>query len=210
MPGYTHRLRDPESAVVMYQDWLDGCVESHTGCEQVNAEGLPCRLLDLRFKDLEDNIRLVDANEEYRYCALSYCWGNRALPALTSENESDYRRRIPWQLLPQCHKDTVWILRSMGIEYLWIDCYCIVQNDREDWEKESVKMCGIFSSAVFVIVAAKPNDPYEGLLTSEPQRIWETVQAETDDDGSTLVHVRPFHYHYNDAAHGRIQTRAWT
>lgn len=44
-------------------------------------------------------------------------------------------------------KTPFFITRSLHIPYLWIDSICIVQDDPEDWRRESVLMEDVFSSA---------------------------------------------------------------
>lgn len=37
--------------------------------------------------------------------------------------------------------------RKLGLEYIWIDALCIVQDDANDWAKEAAKMHGVNSNA---------------------------------------------------------------
>ena len=37
------------------------------------------------------------------------------------------------------------ITRGLGIQYLWIDSLCIIQDDLSDWETESSRMANVFS-----------------------------------------------------------------
>ncbi|TGJ83876.1 hypothetical protein E0Z10_g4879 [Xylaria hypoxylon] len=46
----------------------------------------------------------------------------------------------------------------MGIDYLWIDSLCIIQNDEQDWEKESAKMCDYYENAICTISASSSQD----------------------------------------------------
>lgn len=42
-------------------------------------------------------------------------------------------------------------MRWLEILYLWIDSFCIVQDDLDDWVKEVVKMKEIYLGSVVVI-----------------------------------------------------------
>ena len=54
------------------------------------------------------------------------------------------------------------------MDYLWIDSLCIVQDDREDWEREAAKMGGIFQGAFVTIAAASAPGPNHGCLFDLP------------------------------------------
>lgn len=45
------------------------------------------------------------------------------------------------------------MLRRFEVEYLWIDCLCIIQNDSADWKREAVSMASIYKNAAFTISA---------------------------------------------------------
>jgi Heterokaryon incompatibility protein (HET) len=49
--------------------------------------------------------------------------------------------------------DAVRVTKTLGLRYLWIDRLCIVQDDEEDWARESSQMCNIYEGAVLTISA---------------------------------------------------------
>ncbi len=56
---------------------------------------------------------------------------------------------------------------SVDVSHLWIDSLCIIQDDKEDWERQSVQMGRIFGSAYFTIAAidARTTGTDRGLFT---------------------------------------------
>jgi hypothetical protein len=52
----------------------------------------------------------------------------------------------------------------MGIPYIWIDSLCIVQDDVNDWDRESVKMARYYQNAWATLSATTTNDETKGLL----------------------------------------------
>jgi hypothetical protein len=52
----------------------------------------------------------------------------------------------------------------LGIRYLWIDSLCIVQNDREDWEREAPKMADIYGNSFLTLSATAASNSSEGLF----------------------------------------------
>jgi hypothetical protein len=85
-----------------------------------------------------------DTTTEMQYIALSYCWGTAQHFTTTSANLARMKERIHWDELPQTIKDAVTITRALGIQYLWVDALCIIQDSQEDWEAESKKMADVY------------------------------------------------------------------
>jgi hypothetical protein len=105
-----------------------------------------------------------DATTEMQYVALSYCWGTTQNFTTTSANLARMKERIHWDELPQTIKDAVSITRALGIQYLWVDALCIIQDSQEDWEAESKKMADVYGGAFLTISAALGPDVHNGLF----------------------------------------------
>jgi hypothetical protein len=69
-----------------------------------------------------------------RYATLSHCWGRSTLAMTTLENLQKHIDSIPLDILPKTFRDAIVVCRQLGIQYLWIDRLCIVQNSSIDWE----------------------------------------------------------------------------
>jgi len=43
--------------------------------------------------------------------------------------------------LPQTLRDTIIVARRLGINYLWVDTFCIIQDgdNKQDWKAEAPK-----------------------------------------------------------------------
>ncbi|KAF4628382.1 hypothetical protein G7Y89_g9770 [Cudoniella acicularis] len=72
--------------------------------------------------------------------------------------------KIHLESLPSTFQDTVLITQKLGIRYLWIDSLCIIQDNNEDWARESCEMGNIFQNAWLVLAAAHSDDSLGGLL----------------------------------------------
>lgn len=60
--------------------------------------------------------------------------------------------------MPKTFQDAVAITRSLGVQYLWIDSLCILQDSREDWETEAANMKRVYAGCYAMISAnASPN-----------------------------------------------------
>lgn len=55
--------------------------------------------------------------------------------------------------LPLTFQDAIKITRSLGLQYIWIDSLCILQDSKADWVEESAKMGTYYSSSWLTIAA---------------------------------------------------------
>ena len=67
-------------------------------------------------------------------------------------------------LLRETYQDAIGLSRAIGFSYLWIDAFCIVQEDVEDWNIESAKMGGIYGNAALTLCASNASRVSEGFL----------------------------------------------
>ncbi|PSR77245.1 heterokaryon incompatibility protein-domain-containing protein [Coniella lustricola] len=173
-------IRDPrldlvgansDSTLDMIQGWLDAC-ENSTQCAQDHNDAgiLPTRLVFLGDKTVTQPPRVVEFNDadsksSIKYACLSYCWGTSGLPLkTTSKTLAEYKAGLPEREIPQLFRDAIFMTQSVGIQYLWIDALCILQDDKRDWERESALMSDIFRSAHITIGAAIASSCHDTLF----------------------------------------------
>ncbi|KAK1635891.1 heterokaryon incompatibility protein-domain-containing protein [Colletotrichum phormii] len=65
-------------------------------------------------------------------------------------------------------QDAIRIVRFLGLRYLWIDSLCIVQDNADDWRKESVQMGRIYKDAEITVAASGARDGSEGCFVPRP------------------------------------------
>lgn len=70
---------------------------------------------------------------------------------------------IPRHMLSKTFKDTIKLLRKLGIDYVWIENMCIIQDDPADWTAEAVKMGIIYENSLLTIAATISKDGNVGL-----------------------------------------------
>lgn len=114
-------------------------------------------------------LRLIETcGETGLYAALSHCWGPEPDFLVTnSDNLQDHMKSISLDDLPQNFKDAVEVATRLGLQYLWIDSLCIVQDDDNDWRKQSAKMKDVFENAFLTIAATAASCSREGFLTTK-------------------------------------------
>jgi hypothetical protein len=72
---------------------------------------------------------------------------------MTKENARQLAVTLLTEELPRTYRDAISLTRALGYRHLWIDAICIIQDDEDDWEKESKNMGGIFANAVCTLAA---------------------------------------------------------
>lgn len=144
------------------RSWVDDCLKKHARCKQPAREFHPTRMLEVL--NVDKQLRLSTTKMQCYYAALSYCWGENQLTKLTTINLSTYITAIDETILPKAISDAVHVTRSVGIRFLWVDAYCIIQDSEDDKVKEINHMDEIYKNALFTIAAARSGRVTEGFL----------------------------------------------
>lgn len=103
------------------------------------------RLIDRHVSPL----RVIDAKEDTEYLALRFVWG---VPDL-----------CPLEEAPQVVLDAITVTLNLGKRYLWVDKYCVEQEDEAIKMEQVQKMGNIYEGAYATIVAAVEDNERYGL-----------------------------------------------
>ncbi|KAK0709390.1 heterokaryon incompatibility protein-domain-containing protein, partial [Lasiosphaeria miniovina] len=102
------------------------------------------------------------------YAALSHMWGDvqESAPPLRAMNYNyaDLKDGISLGRLPRNFADAVETCRRLGIEYIWIDSLCIIQDSEEDWKREAATMHMVYKNAFITIAATWATSSHDGFL----------------------------------------------
>jgi hypothetical protein len=156
---------NPKSEKLLHviKDWIGDCIQ-HPLCNAGEHSFVPTRLIKLGDDDLQHTY-LCEPTTPVQYAALSYCWGTGGGPSSTKRKNLSLRgNKLEVTNLPQTLQDAVFVTRGLGLEYLWIDALCIVQDDNEEWAKEASSMADVYSSAHVVLSATATDDCTDGFL----------------------------------------------
>jgi len=63
--------------------------------------------------------------------------------------------------LPQNFEDAIFVAQSLGIDFLWINSLCIIQDLPQGLEAEMEVMLEVYAKAYFVISATSAANAYE-------------------------------------------------
>jgi hypothetical protein len=106
---------------------------------------------------------------------LSHCWGGLLKAKLLRSNYESYLVNIPLKDLPKTYLDAIYIAGRAGINYLWIDSLCIVQDSPGDWARESAMMGSIYVHGYCNIAATGFANGVHGLYTTRNPRLVEPI-----------------------------------
>lgn len=110
-----------------------------------------------------------------KYVALSYVWSTEKNPFRTLQSNvdllsqpnafSEHSSRLPLTV-----QDSMALVSSLGLKYLWTDRFCIIQDgDPKTIEPQLAAMASIYANAYFTI-AAREGDAKSGLAGSRSER----------------------------------------
>lgn len=215
---YVHASPVHKSALRQLDLWLAECNGEHEQCSRALTmqARLPRRLLDLGNLPMrEDMSKTSDWNKVFRssvlklkelnadqtgqYIALSYCWGRTLAYKTTKGNLETHLAGVPFARLPKSLQDAILVTRYLDIRYIWIDCLCIVQDDKEDWEREAANMADIYSNAYLTIAASRASSSAEGFLGDRMIRDMKAVQFR-DEGGDFQLYFHSVDINFSPGA----------
>lgn len=132
---------------------------------------------------------------------------------LKTTNYRQMSDEIPMQQLPVLFQNVIDVCRQLGIEYLWIDSLCILQDSPADWSIESAKMCEYYGNSILTISTSLSPSSDVPIFAERDRRWWpQSFQVDLDDGSKAELHARE---HLQSTAEfcadggGRLATRAW-
>lgn len=183
------------------------------------------RLIDVHQKSIQEIHDFKVA--KLTFMALSYVWGlNPKVKLLKANYES---LRTPGGLsklqLPRTIADSIELVDLLGLQYLWVDALCIIQDDANDQSYQISKMANIYSSAFLTIMAASGEDSNAGLpgfgssiRRYEQQEVVVIPRSENSDGLSVMNTLKACPQYLDewytrgkeDADSSKWSQRAWT
>lgn len=139
--------------------WLQYCKNNHNLlCGRSKQSRVTT---GLRLIDCTDRTVITAAQNNNTYVALSYVWGS------SSDIDSRVRYIDNRCLLPQklssVISDAISVAQALGFQYLWVDKFCIDQDNAAAKHDQIGQMNHIYANAELTIVAAAGADETYGL-----------------------------------------------
>ncbi|KAI1263091.1 HET-domain-containing protein [Xylariaceae sp. FL1019] len=175
--------------------WLRHCKTNHE---------YPCidkveTVAGMKLIDCETSM-IVGARPGMAWVSLSYVWDNmNSGPPATAFSAPNILRSN----LPLTVQHAIQVTRRLGFKYLWIDRYCIDQQDETHKPSQIAVMDAIYRGAELTLIAATTTDGLPGVGTTKRKK-----QSYLELDNCTLIHTGPDPTW--ETQNSRWWTRGWT
>jgi hypothetical protein len=188
------------------------CCNTHDSCPNQTALPLPTRVVEVGSETSEPHLVLSEGRRG-RWAALSHRWGQGLSLKTEVKNLAQHCEELPLNKLPQTFKDAILVTRGLGLQYLWIDALCVIQDSLSDWLVESSHMNYVYKDAAITIAAEAAASSSAGILTSITRRSGgsrQAVKAKCHSErhaieGSIFFHTAGL----VDPIRGPLSDRAW-
>ncbi|KAF2399435.1 HET-domain-containing protein [Trichodelitschia bisporula] len=156
------------------REWIRICDTEE--CHQL------CRDSEESDQFLVSSVRMIDTNRQcvvtmdsvkldtVKYAALSYVWGASQKLKATSGNIEELQKpgALQDESVALTISDARELALKLGIEYIWVDALCILQDSDADKVVQISNMHAIYGAAYLTIVAAAGPDASAGLPGLRP------------------------------------------
>jgi hypothetical protein len=126
-----------------------------------------------RLSDLPPGFRLIDCVERTTvlaetlhqrpvYVTLSYVWGT----GFSQEAHSEIDAHDLPANLPQTIEDALEVTKRLGFRYLWVDRYCIRNENLQEKQTQIKRMGAIYGSSEVTLIDLDGENPDHGLLNA--------------------------------------------
>ncbi|KAK8062837.1 hypothetical protein PG997_014934 [Apiospora hydei] len=186
---------DPDTA----KSWLGYCAKHHrllceTELESVHGlQVIDCTTFSIK-----------SGGPGLAYVALSYVW-EKSGGACGSIREEGGRKWLP-EKLSAVIRDSIEVTKALGYRYLWVDKFCIDQNDPATKHDQIQHMDAIYQNSALTIISAAGIDETHGLpgVSGTARRRQLIIRAE----GVTVIQALKDPQHSIASSHW--STRGWT
>jgi hypothetical protein len=137
-------IQSDKASFESIQYWLSYCQHHGLTCSTQSQSFVT----GLKFIDCRSR-KIILATSDLRYLTLSYVWGLESANASRSSVDS----LLP-DSLPQVISDAISVTQALGLNYLWVDRYCIDGSDADEIHTQPQLMGSIYRNVEATIVAA--------------------------------------------------------
>lgn len=88
-----------------------------------------------------------------RYISLTHRWNDDIMFQTKTASIAQMKRRFPAHWISATFLDAITLAFKLGVEYIWIDSICIIQDDAADWGAEALTMGKVYSNSLITLSA---------------------------------------------------------
>lgn len=182
----------------LVKSWLDFCAAHHSRlCQRENVASVAAfRVIDCFTRKVVHWSHLPKPAE---FVALSYVWGD------IKDDCSVVNGCLP-KHLPRLIEDAIELTTKLGFKYLWIDRYCIPQDNAKERHMQIQSMNLIYGSSAVTVIAMAGVDPTHGLpgVGSTPRREQHSIRIGCRTLVSTSLDIA------RQVMNSKWDSRCWT
>ncbi|KAK4209114.1 heterokaryon incompatibility protein-domain-containing protein, partial [Rhypophila decipiens] len=175
------------------RDLLARCQSEHTACCEPSTSNSGTLPLTKCIDCARPEFSVVAVNSSAEYVALSYEWGNP-----TSSREPK---------VPKVVQHAMTVTRELGKRYLWVDKYCVEQENHDLKAQQIQAMDQIYQGAFVTIFACAGSDSSFGLPGASGQARRKQPHVQVSPEISLLSAFPPLHAAVQDST---WMKRGWT
>jgi hypothetical protein len=191
-------------------EWLQYCEKNHALCRKhLNPIIDGFQLINC------ETLAVEPAESSRKYVTLSYVWGRQEssldeiAPGSVPQEDSAHLQSsqdLEQSTFPQVIKDAILVTKNLGFRYLWVDKYCIDQDDADAKHGQIQQMDAIYEGAALTITAACGLNDSNGLpgVSTAARRLQKVATYE----GIKLLWIKARADDYIRFSHW--STRGWT
>ncbi|KAH8732325.1 heterokaryon incompatibility protein-domain-containing protein [Phaeosphaeriaceae sp. PMI808] len=143
-----------DGTYAMVKEWLTECDDHHDCFETLPLVKLP-------------PTHLINVNHPVRRTLIRL--GSSQSYMTTSRNYQSYQEGLSIASLGKGLQDTIWVTRKLGLQYLWIDALCIIQDSSSNKMQEIARMDSIYTFAYVTISASSAFSCTQSFLSTKPR-----------------------------------------
>lgn len=144
-----------------------------------------------------------------QYVALTHRWGSDKSWKLTKDSLHAFQNGLAFSDLPKTYQDAMVVAQRLGYRYIWIDALCIVQDDPDDWLRESTRMASVYRNASCTLAAHTARCNNTGFLDATLERV-PTLQIRSKDSKGRYISNLTLGSNFNDqVAKSFLSRRGW-
>ncbi|APA11729.1 hypothetical protein sscle_08g064990 [Sclerotinia sclerotiorum 1980 UF-70] len=189
---FSGRIRPEIVDIKQPAQWLQECLDNHKDLTPI------FRLIDVRESKI---VEFYNANiASFEYAALSYVWGGTQRTLLLKSNQQALQRAGSLTgCVPNTIQDAMTFSQQLGIQYLWVDALCIIQDSDSDKAIQIGTMGTIYAHSKLTLIAASGKNAEAGLPGIQNPRRGKQTQIDISpaDTRISMKLIRTLHPHNN-------------
>ncbi|KAI1171281.1 heterokaryon incompatibility protein-domain-containing protein [Nemania sp. FL0916] len=175
------------------------CNPPGNAVNRIRAKSLPTRLIRVTMDagNLTASLINTDCSKPFIYVTLSHGWGGKRFVVLEQNGIQRFQHGLDLKdgSFNKTFVEAMTLTVLLGYEYIWIDSLCIIQDSREDKERECLRMGHIFQNSVLTLSATGFEHGLDGMQANSrdaiipPRLKSHGKEYVIVSDGSLIMHL---------------------